>query len=208
MTGECIISTCTSAARRSGLWEQLREEIQGISEPLIIGGDFNTIVRMDERMGGNGQLSPDSLAFGDWISELALIDLGFKGNKYTWKRGRLERNFVAKRLDRVFCCAQSRLKWQEASVTHLPFLSSDHTPLYVQLCPELKRDPRRRPFRFEAAWLSHPGFKELLVNSWSRELSTQQALQGLQLKLLKWNKEVFGNIQQRKDKLVQEIQAV
>lgn len=110
-----------SPARRSGLWEQFREEIQGISEPLIIGGDFNTIVQVDERTGGNDQLSTDSLAFGDWISELALIDMGFKGNKYTWKRGRFESTFVAKRLDRVFCCAQSRLKWQEASIMHLPF---------------------------------------------------------------------------------------
>lgn len=72
----------------------------------------------------------------------------------------------------------------------------------------MKKDPRKRPFRFEAAWLSHPGFRELLENSWNGELSTQQALQGLRDKLKKWNKEVFGNIQQRKDKLVQEIQAV
>lgn len=78
----------------------------------------------------------------------------------------------------------------------------------MQLCPELRRDPRNRPFRFEAAWLCHPGFREMLVSSWSGELSTQQALEGLKLKLQKCNKEVFGNIQQRKDKLVHEIQAV
>nr|ABW81176.1 non-LTR reverse transcriptase [Arabidopsis cebennensis] len=166
-----------SASRRSGLWEKLRDVVQAIDEPLIIGGDFNTIIRTDERIGGNGQLSPDSVAFGNWVSDLFLIDMGFKGNRYTWKRGRAASNFIAKRLDRVFCCAHSRLKWQEAFVKHLAVLSSDHTPLYIQLCLEVKRDRA----------------SDLL---YSKE------------KLKKWNKEVFGNIQQRKDKLVQEIQAV
>lgn len=52
---------------------------------MVIGGDFNTIVRLDERTGGNGPLSPDLLTFGDWINEMSLIDLGFRGKKYTWK---------------------------------------------------------------------------------------------------------------------------
>lgn len=112
-------------------------------------------MRLDKRSGGNGRLSADSLAFGQWMNDLSLIDMGFRGNAFTWKRGRVESNFVAKRLDRVMCCAQARLKWQEATLTHLPFLSSDHAPLYLQLSQVSSGDPRRRPFRFEAAWLTH-----------------------------------------------------
>lgn len=54
-------------SRRSGLWRQLKRVIENIDEPVLIGGDFNTILRLDERTGGNGRLSPDSLAFGEWI---------------------------------------------------------------------------------------------------------------------------------------------
>ncbi|CAA7049547.1 unnamed protein product [Microthlaspi erraticum] len=197
-----------SVSRRAGLWGQLRDLIQGVSEPIIVGGDFNTIVRIDERTGGNGRLSPDSLAFGDWINELSLIDMGFKGNQYTWKRGKEERFFVAKRLDRVLCCAQSRLKWQEATVTHLPFLSSDHAALYLQFVPEVHGDARRRPFRFEAAWLSHSSFKELISASWDATLDTQRALSKLQDVLKKWNRDVFGDVRKRKEKLVKELQEV
>lgn len=120
----------------------------------------------------------------------------------------MESTFVAKRLDRAFCCPQARLKWQEAEVSHLPFLSSDHRPLYVQLCPTQSTDPRRRPFRFEAAWLKHEGYKELLVNSWNPSIPTPVALHGLQGKLKKWNKEVFGDIHTRKESLCREIQEV
>jgi len=203
-----VVYAAPSVSRRSGLWGELKDVVNGLEGPLLIGGDFNTILWVDERMGGNGRLSPDSLAFGDWINELSLIDLGFKGNKFTWRRGRQESTVVAKRLDRVFVCAHARLKWQEAVVSHLPFMASDHAPLYVQLEPLQQVDPRRRPFRFEAAWLNHEGFKELLSLSWSVTLSTPDALKELQRKLRKWNREVFGDIHVRKEKLVADIKEV
>lgn len=71
-----------------------------------------------------------------------------------------------------------------------------------------KRDPSKRPFRFKAAWLSHSGFKDLLVNSWDAQLSTPEALQGLHQKLRKWNRKVFGQIQKRKDNLIGKIRSV
>ncbi|KAG7558925.1 Ribonuclease H-like superfamily [Arabidopsis thaliana x Arabidopsis arenosa] len=203
-----VVYAAPTVSRRSGLWGQLKDVVNRVAGPLILGGDFNTILRLDERTGGSGRLSPDSLAFGEWINELSLIDLGFKGGKYTWRRGRMESTFVAKRLDRVFGCAQARLKWQEAVVSHLPFLSSDHVPLFIQLAPEMRCDPRRRPFRFEAAWLSHESFKELLTNSWNPNVSTPQALEGLQRTLRKWNKEVFGDIHLRKEKLLGDIKVI
>ncbi|XP_010424030.1 PREDICTED: uncharacterized protein LOC104709061 [Camelina sativa] len=203
-----LVYVAPIVARRSGLWEKLSGIIEGLDEPVLIGGDFNTIVRLDEQSGGNGRLSSDSLAFGDWINNLSLIDLGFSGNQFTWKRRRTEGNFVAKRLDRVLCCPQLRLRWQDACVTHLPFLASDHTPLYVRLGPEVHREPRRRPFRFEAAWLKHHSFKELLAASWDGQLKTPEALALLQHKLKRWNKDIFGDIQQKKEALLREIKEI
>ncbi|XP_013739955.2 uncharacterized protein LOC106442870 [Brassica napus] len=163
-----------TVSRRSGLWGQLKAVLENIDEPVLVGGDFNTIVRLDERTCGNGRLSPESLAFGEWINDSAL----------------------------------ARVRWQEAVVSHLPFLASDHTPLYVQLEPVRKANPRRRPFRFEAAWLKHDWFKELLVSSWNGEMSTPEALVSLKEKLKKWNKEIFGDVSMRKEKLLGEIKEI
>ncbi|KAG7588491.1 Endonuclease/exonuclease/phosphatase superfamily [Arabidopsis suecica] len=161
-----VVNAAPTVSHRSGLWKELKNVVRSIDGPLIIGGDFNTILRLDERTWDNGRLSPDSLDFGQWINDLSLIDLSFKGGKFTWKRGRTENTFVAKRLDRILRCAHVRLKWQEAVVSRLPLLASDHVPLYIQLCLEKDMDPRRRPFRFKAVWLKHKGFKELLKASW------------------------------------------
>lgn len=158
---------------------------------------------MNERVAMDDYRSTHLLLVAGLMSYLSLIwvfgGVLSHGEEDEWK------NFVAKRLDRVLCCAQSRLKWQEAIVTHLPFLSSDHAPLYVQLTPVRNGDPKRRPFRFEAAWLSHMAFKDLLVASWNAELSTPAALEILRDKLRRWNREVFGEVQKRKDNLVTEI---
>ncbi|XP_022574359.1 uncharacterized protein LOC111215241 [Brassica napus] len=133
-----------------------------------------------------------------------MVDMGFRGNTFTWRRGKDTRNFVAKRLDRVLGNAQTRVRWQEAVVSHLPFLASDHAPIYVQLAPEQRGNPGRRPFRFEAAWLKHEGFKELLLASWNGEMHTPEALALLKVKLKKWNREVFGDVNRRKDRILGE----
>ncbi|XP_048629290.1 uncharacterized protein LOC125600751 [Brassica napus] len=177
-----------TVSRRSGLWGQLKRVIENIAEPVLIGGDFNTILRLDERSGGNGRLSPDSLAFGEWINELALVDMGLRGSTFTWRRGKYTRIFVARRLDRVLCSAQTRVRWQEAVVSHLPFSVRPHTNLCAART-ERRGNPKRRPFRFEAAWLKHEGFKDLLSASWNREMRTPEALALLKVKLKKWNKE-------------------
>ncbi|XP_019098185.1 PREDICTED: uncharacterized protein LOC109131561 [Camelina sativa] len=166
-----VVYAAPTLTRRCGLWDKRSEVIQGISEPFMVGGDFNTVLRLDERSGGNGRLSPDSLEFGSWINANSLIDMGFKGNKFTWRRGRVIHNYVAKCLDRVLCCAQTRLRWHKANVTYLPFLASDHAPIYVQLSPEVQCDPRQRPFRFEATWLSRREFKDMLASSWDTAIT-------------------------------------
>lgn len=44
-----VVYAAPSVSRRSSLWGQLKDVIGGIERPLVIGGDFNTIVRLDER---------------------------------------------------------------------------------------------------------------------------------------------------------------
>lgn len=53
--------------------------------------------------------------FAQWIHDCGLIDMGFSETKFTWERGG-----VKERLDRALCNAQWRLKYEEASVLHLP----------------------------------------------------------------------------------------
>eukprot|EP00253_Pinus_taeda_P012138 PITA_12138 len=74
----------------------------------------------------------------------------------------------------------------------------------------------KRPFRFEAFWLSHPDFKEFVQTTWQNcnpTESTQMArfqkkLKKLKKEIKRWNKTTFGNIFKEKELLIQEIKKV
>ncbi|KAL8151867.1 hypothetical protein V2J09_021675 [Rumex salicifolius] len=195
-------------ARRSSFWRDVEAVINGISAPLFVGGDFNCILSMEERWGGSGGLSQDSPTFADLVDRLDLIDLGFSGSRFTWRRGPSEAPTVAKRLDRFFTNVIGRIGWEEAVVRHLPAIRSDHNPLFLCLDPSSLNNRGHRPFRFEAMWLAHPQFMSFLLKKWKREKAAPDALGCLQKDLRIWNKEVFGNLYYKKEKLLRRIEGI
>lgn len=100
-----------------------------------------------------------------WIFEEELINLGFVGPKYTWTWGSTTENFKGARLD----CALCSFKWLEnftnTTVTHLPSVNSDHTPLLIQTNRNVK-DVANKRFTFQEAWTLHEDFINVMANNW------------------------------------------
>ncbi|KAL8141078.1 hypothetical protein V2J09_007099 [Rumex salicifolius] len=203
-----VVYAPPTPTRRRQFWTDLEEVVATIHEPLFVGGDFNCILSIEERLGGSGGLSPDSNVFADMVGRQDLIDMGYAGSQFTWFRGNRENPGVAKRLDRIFSNVCGRLKWDRAMVRHLPTTKSDHNPLYLMLDPVTSADQNRRPFRFEATWFTHPNFMSLISDVWKGDSDTQLALSSLREDLRKWNREVFGNIHRRKDKILARLQGI
>ncbi|KAL8160998.1 hypothetical protein V2J09_012487 [Rumex salicifolius] len=191
-----------SVSRRRLFWTSLLTVLTSVSEPFLLGGDFNCIVSSEERQGGSGLLHNDSNIFKDLIHDLGLLDLGFAGSPFTWSRGRSAQNLISKRLDRILSDSQASILWPEATVRHLPKFSFDHTPLLLKLDPRAGPNRRRRPFRFEAVWLAHPSFHEFIHSAWPSHCDATQALSLLKPRLIQWNKESFGNIHQQKAAII------
>lgn len=70
--------------------------------PLVGRGDFNTIVDEVEKLGGLPVTQEETIDFMSCISKCALNKLKFIGSNYTWWNGRIEEEYIFKRLDRVF----------------------------------------------------------------------------------------------------------
>lgn len=194
--------------RRDGVWEVLENLMSELAEPIVIGGDFNVIRSMEERQGGSGRLSRECVEFRKWLENRQLVDLGYHGTCFTWRRGNDINTRISKRLDRVCVSLLGRARWQEASVHHLPRLSSDHNPLLLSLNGKRYDKPSRRPFRCQAAWFSHPDFVNMVSTKWDTEAVLPAALGKLQGVLKKWNREVFGDIISRKNDLVVQLEKV
>ncbi|KAK7859228.1 hypothetical protein CFP56_007765 [Quercus suber] len=129
-----------------------------------------------------------------------MIDLSFHGARYTWVN-KQEVGFVIQEwLDKAFAnCAWSKL-YPEANMQHLTRIHSDHCPILLSFVnpPELHLP---RPFRFQQFWLSHPQFGKLQSDNWLEHYELDANLQNFTEVVKIWNKEVFGNIFQRKARI-------
>lgn len=83
------------ASSRNLLWSALDQ--LPLADAWVLLGDFNCVLRGDERSSGVGVSSQ----FVDWVEQRRLIDLGFSGPTFTWNYGTSMSTRRAARLDRV-----------------------------------------------------------------------------------------------------------
>lgn len=69
---------------RRHLWSCL--DGLNITDPWMLIGDFNCVLRSDER----SSLRGESSNFKDWVDRKGLVDMGYVGTKFTWSYGLTE----------------------------------------------------------------------------------------------------------------------
>lgn len=183
------------------LWRDLGQSQCNIQEPWIAIGDFNTVTYKEEVSSPGTYADQRSKDFNDWINSEALIDLGYTGKHFTWKRGKSASTFKGARLDRGLCSVEWLDLFPNTKITHLPYLSSDHTPLLLKLDRSTNTCNNGIRFRFQAAWTIHDDFPEIVANAWKKEGMFQDKVNATRDALVKWNTESFGNIHKRKRRL-------
>ena len=95
-------------------------------------------------------------------------------------------------------------------------VKSDHYPILLDTNPLKHKSPK--PFRFEQMWLTDPSFSALIESSWhasenipstSSSLSRfPRRLDFLTQRISDWNKTQFGNIFQRKNRLLARLRGL
>ncbi|OVA17071.1 Ribonuclease H domain [Macleaya cordata] len=88
-------------ANRRALWDHL-QTISMLNKPWLLIGDFNAVLRMEEKKGG---LPPKSIAmteFWDCVQSCNLIESHSTGIKYTWCNNQVGSRRILCKLDRAF----------------------------------------------------------------------------------------------------------
>ncbi|XP_019178890.1 PREDICTED: uncharacterized protein LOC109174053 [Ipomoea nil] len=88
---------------RKRLWNDLRQNKTKVSGPWLIAGDFNAVISNEETSNHDGGTSHRNEDFKNWIFNEGLVDLGYTGQPFTWKRGTDLSMFRGARLDRALC---------------------------------------------------------------------------------------------------------
>jgi hypothetical protein len=183
-------------------WQRLRDLHAQSTMPWLVIGDFNEILHSYEKEGGNPRSEHFMQAFQSALVDCKLLDLGYRGDKFTWHRG-----LIRERLDRALVNEAWKTKFEGAFWENLPYNRSDHRPLL--LCFEempIYEENGPSILRFEARWLKEARFKDIVKEAWENSASSNVNLAGrlskIHSELHNWDR----NVLQRKGRNIKSAQ--
>ncbi|KAI9099052.1 hypothetical protein K1719_024819 [Acacia pycnantha] len=180
--------------------EDLDQIATNLSSPWLLAGDFNAITNQDERRGGASRRAHGCPLFNSFINSNGLIDMGFNGPRFTWRRG-----YLFMRLDRAICSSSWIQSFPGSSLDHLPKLHSDHRPTHIKLGLNSQGQFFEPPFRFLAPWLTHSDIQNIVHRIWNSGSELLPCIDAFRNEMKIWNVETFGHIGRRKRKLFRRI---
>lgn len=167
-----FIYASTNKVIRDQMWKNIENISDNYNGAWLIGGDFADVLKANNKLGGRPISHRRSAQIWTSINYCKLIDLGFKGCKYTWFNHRLSNNsLIMECVDKVFGNKWWIQIFPHTSIIHLPKTHSEHNPLLVILIP--KQSPQYpKPFRLEPIWCGHPHFHNVVASHWSNNSFT------------------------------------
>ena len=180
-------------------WTKLRQLNSRFNLPWLCAGDFNEIVRSEEKCGGSNRSQPQMQMFREVIDECGFLDLGFVGPQFTWSKHYAVGHLVWERLDRGLANYEWLRRFAGAKVHHLHSNSSDHCPLWI-VPSDLIVDRKNKPFRFEEIWLPDKGCTDTVEVFWLSngfEQSEDRVIKKIEkygYELTRWSREKFGSV--------------
>ncbi|XP_028083438.1 uncharacterized protein LOC114284690 [Camellia sinensis] len=156
-----IINTHASndVVRRKELWVTLQNLKHFFSKPWCLGGDFNEIRTVGERIGVSYR-DRGMREFNQFIDNCEVVDVPMIGRKFTWCNA-LDGNKWS-RIDRFLISPEWLMRFK-LKLLGLPRTVSDHCPFVLM---EDERDWRPKPYKFLNAWLLHPNLASIVETTW------------------------------------------
>ncbi|KAF7154196.1 hypothetical protein RHSIM_Rhsim01G0175200 [Rhododendron simsii] len=189
---------CPTHAGKERVWGELRNIASFERLPWLCIGDFNQVLRVSDKVGGNIPDSGRIDAFHDMLNDCGLVDLECKGPRFTWRNNRTDGDFIMERIDMAF----ANVEWRVLFETALDFVEaavgSDHNPLLLNTNYSLNKV--RRPFRFESLWTTEEECQNIIWEAWPREVDGSEMLQmckrlrGCKKNLVTWHRKNFGDL--------------
>ncbi|KAL5804943.1 hypothetical protein ACOSQ3_031743 [Xanthoceras sorbifolium] len=197
---------CPIPNHRTDSWELLRR-LKAVNRlPWLCGGDFNELLHIEEKLGGNERIGPGMFNFRSIVELCDFVDLRGGGGGGGFRN-------VQERLDRFFATSQWVNLFSGIKVEHLGFMFSDHRPIsakFVRGGPSGSGGGDRK-FRFELFWLKDEECYSVICTAWGG-FDSETSGRGLRDKLVlcadrleNWSKVKFGSLKKAIDRKRGEI---
>ncbi|KAE8666647.1 hypothetical protein F3Y22_tig00112495pilonHSYRG00083 [Hibiscus syriacus] len=193
--------------KKEEAWENIYAYSIIIDQPWMIVGDFNDFSTLDERIGSNSDCLNRIIKFREHWNRCNLMDASYVGSKFTWTKHLYGRVTLQERLDKLLHNVEMVDYFPNLIVITLTRVYSDHNPILINTSLEIPVDIEKRPFRFEATWLTHEDFNRAFRVAWDKKKdSLVDAVEETKKALIDWKENTFGDIFKRKKTMVNRIQ--
>ncbi|CAH1446022.1 unnamed protein product [Lactuca virosa] len=129
----------------------------------LLMGDFNEVREKCDRL-SKIVCASSMEAFNSFIHEADLEDFAMWGRKFTWMS---QDGKSLSKIDRFLVCHGFLAHWNMASVTALPRLHSDHSPL-ILVSDFYDFGPI--PFKIFNSWPQLDGLHKIVLDSWAKPI--------------------------------------
>ncbi|OMO62830.1 reverse transcriptase [Corchorus capsularis] len=190
---------------RLNVWRETRDLKAQFDVPWILGGDFNAVLRREERLGASGNIQGVE-SFSEFIGYMQLVDLPLIGAKYTSANTRDLPLFI--RLDHFLVSSEILLSFPDIKQKAKPKSLSDHNRILLLV---ENQNWGSKPFKFFNYWLELDGFQKTFDSAWKSlngGYDNYQRLRLLKPKIKEWFNE-FGRVDLRRiEELEEEINSL
>lgn len=182
---------------KATFWESMSDFDRKDGLPWLVIGDLNEVLWQKEKEGGARWNPRRKRYLLDFMNFNNLLDLGYKGQRFTWARNNGDHCKLRERLDRGLSNTQWLVCWPDRCVHHEPCVGFDHCPLFFIIEPNSGR--KKSIFKFEAKWLEEPDCKEVICATWDTPTYGPpckqwcEKLKKCQVALKQWSKEKVQN---------------
>ncbi|XP_042980093.1 uncharacterized protein LOC122310274 [Carya illinoinensis] len=172
------------SGKRRLSWDLLRQLKPTNDGAWCVGGDFYEILWHNEKVGGKRRAETQINLFREAIEDCGLVDVGYRGNGFTWSNKHSHQSFTKERLDRFVVNNEWKSIFKEVEVMAQTGRCSDHLPIVISTIDE--GNGRRRgffQFRFEACWLQQEECEHVVKEGWRKSLLASEPIQQVQTRL-------------------------
>lgn len=146
------------ANRKHHTWTLLKRLANIFSYPWCCFGDFNEVLHLNEKSGGNERNLNMVAEFRETIQTCNFVDIGCKGCQFTWS-------------NRFFCSKDWSNNFQEPTAINLVNWTSNHCPIIFEVKERCKRvEYTRRSYprdHYEDMWSACEACKNIVRDEWA-----------------------------------------
>ena len=173
VSSECfnfvVVYAFNTLEQRKELWNVIADASAHNSN-LLIGGDFNNVLLVDDRLNGNPVTQHEIQDIADCLLRNSLAEVRTIGDYYTWCNNQDSGDRIYSKIDRFIVDTSWLQKFSNAVGEVLPKGVSDHCPISMDMsCPA---SPKNTPFRFLNVLMNHHLFPVLIQEKWGQKLHT------------------------------------